>query len=90
MNPYPQGFYLGSKPTEPEYELLDFFFFLFRAAPMAYGSSQARGKIRAVATATAMTDPSHVCDLCHSSRHRRILSSLSEARDRTRNLMVPS
>ena len=43
----------------------------FRAAPVAYGSSQARGQIRAVAaayaTATAMPDPGCVCDLHHSS-----------------------
>uniref|UniRef100_A0A8C3YEF5 Uncharacterized protein n=1 Tax=Catagonus wagneri TaxID=51154 RepID=A0A8C3YEF5_9CETA len=31
-----------------------------------------------------------VCDLHHSSRQRRVLNPLSEARDRTRNLMVPS
>ena len=34
-----------------------------------------------------MGDPSHVCDLHHSSWQRRILSPLSEARDRTRILM---
>ena len=38
-----------------------FFFLLFRAAPVAYGSSQARGRIRAAASslhqATAMPDP---------------------------------
>ena len=32
-----------------------FFFFFFRAAATAYGGSQARGRIRA--TATAMPDP---------------------------------
>ena len=31
-----------------------------------------------------------VCNLHHSSRQRRILNPLSKARDRTRNLMVPS
>ena len=40
-----------------------FFFFLFRAAPEAYGCSQARGQIRAIvlayATATAQ-DPSRL------------------------------
>ena len=39
---------------------------LFRAVPAAYGGSQARGQIGAVATglatATAMPDPSCVCD----------------------------
>ena len=43
-----------------------------------------------MAYATAMQDPSHVCDLYHSSRQGRILNPLSEARNRTRNLVVPS
>ena len=37
-----------------------------------------------------MRDPSFVCKLHHSSRQCRILNPLSEARDRTGNLMVPS
>ena len=41
-------------------------FFPFRATPEAYGGSQARGLIRATATATS--DPSHVCNLHHSSQ----------------------
>ena len=41
-------------------------------------------------TATATQDPSHICDLHNSSWQRRILNPLSKARDRTRNLMVPS
>ena len=44
----------------------------------------------AYTTATATTDPSHVCDLHHSSQQRRILNPVREARDRTRNPMVPS
>ena len=44
----------------------------------------------AYARATAMPDPSSVCDLHHSSWQHRILNPLSEARDRTRQLMVPS
>ena len=39
---------------------------------------------------TAMQDPSHAYDLQHSSRQHWILNPLSEARDRTCNLMVPS
>ena len=72
------------------------FFFLFafsRATRVARGGSQARGRIGAVATgyrATATWDPSLVCDLYHSSWQRWILNPLSEARDRTRNLMVPA
>ena len=37
----------------------------------------------AYTTATAMPDPSCVCDLQHSSRQLRILNPLREARDRT-------
>ena len=42
------------------------------------------------ACATATQDPSHICDLHHSSRQRQILNPLREARDQTLNLMVPS
>ena len=60
---------------------------------MAYGGSQARGRIRAVAadytTATEMTDPSRIC-LHHSSWQRPILNPLNKARDQTRNLMGTS
>ena len=41
-------------------------------------------------TATAMQDPSCVCDLHHSSWQCRILNPLSKARDQTCHLMVPS
>ena len=40
--------------------------------------------------ATAMPDLSHVCELYHSSQQCWMLNPRSEARDRTRNLMVPS
>ena len=56
---------------------------LFKASPMAYWSSQARDRIGATATATAMPDMSHICDLHHSSRQRQIFKPLSKARDRT-------
>ena len=39
---------------------------------------------------TTATDPSRVCDLHHSSWQRWILNPLSEARDWTHHLMVPS
>ena len=73
-----------------------FFFLVFLpfswAALVAYGGSQARCQIGAVAyaRATATQDPSRVCDLHHSSRQRRIINPLSKGGDRTRNLMVPS
>ena len=67
------------------------FVFVFRAAPTAYGGSQARGPIRAVAaacaTATAMPDPSRVCHLCYRSWQLGILNPVSKARDQTCVLM---
>ena len=47
-------------------------------------------QLPAHARATAMPDPSCVCNLHHSSRQRWILNPLSEARGRTHHLMVPS
>ena len=44
----------------------------------------------AYTTAIAMQDPSRVCNLHYSSRQCRMLNPLSEARDQTHNLMVPS
>ena len=43
----------------------------------------------ATAEATAMQDPSCVCDLHYSSQLHWILNPLSEARDRTHILMDP-
>ena len=88
-------FYLGCLENKVQIYLFIYFIYLFfclfafsRAAPTAYGDSQARDLIRA--RATAMWDPSRICNLHHSSWQRQILNPLSEARDRTRNLMVPS
>ena len=47
-------------------------------------------QLPAYTTATAMQDPSHVCDLHHNSRQHRILNPLSEARDGTHILLDPS
>ena len=44
----------------------------------------------AYTTATATQHPSHTYDLHHSSWQHQILNPWSEARDQTRNLMVPS
>ena len=44
----------------------------------------------AYTTATAMWDPSCICDLHHSSQQCQILNPLSETRDQTYNLMVTS
>ena len=72
--------------------LVFFFFLLCRAAPLAYGGSQARGRIRATAASLHQSHgnarTSRVCDLHHSSPQRRILNPLSETRDRTHNPVV--
>ena len=55
------------------------YFLLFRTTPTAYGSSQARGWIRAIAAG-----------LHHISWQCQILTPLREARDQTRILMDTS
>ena len=66
-------------------------FGLFRAVPAAYGGSQARGPIGAVAAGHShVGDPSHVCNLHHSSQQHQILNTLSKARDQTCVLMDAS
>ena len=47
-------------------------------------------QLPAHATATAMQDPSHICNLHHSSQQCQILNPLSEARDWIHILMDPS
>ena len=51
---------------------------------------QSQLQLPAYTTATATSDPSCVCGLHHSLWQHWILNPLSEARDRTCNLMVPS
>ena len=51
---------------------------------------QSELRLLATATATATQGLSHVFDLHHTSQQHQILNPLSEARDRTRNLTVPS
>ena len=59
----------GSRPVRYVEETA-FFFFFIRASPVVYGGSQAGAEselqMPAYATATAMPDASHVCDLHHS------------------------
>ena len=66
-------------------------FFLFKAEPVAYGNSWARGwigaAVKAYTTATAMPDPSPICDLCCSLQQLWILNLLSKAKDWTCILM---
>ena len=56
--------------------ILFFYFLLFKAAPIAYASSQARGQIRAIAPG-----------LHHSTQQRQISEPLSKAREQTHILM---
>ena len=44
-------------------------------------------QLQAYATATAMWDPSCICDLHHSLQQHQILNPLSEVRDQIRILM---
>ena len=68
-------------------------FFLFRTTLMAYGSSHARGRIRAAAvhhshsSARSEPHPISICDLCYSLQQGWILDPMSEARDQTHILM---
>ena len=65
------------------------FVLLFRAIPAACGSSQARveSELQLPATATAVWDPSHFCNLYHNSWQCQILNPVSNARDQTHILM---
>ena len=69
------------------------FFCLLRAASSAHGRSQARVEselqLPAYATATAVQDPSCVCNLHHSSQQSWTRGPLIEARDLTCILMDP-
>ena len=47
-------------------------------------------QLPAYARATATPEPSHICDLQHSSWQRQVLYPLSEVRDRTCHLTIPS
>ena len=64
-----------------------FFFFFFFLGPLLWYMEGSRLgdepelQLLASATATAMWDPSCICDLHHSSWRYQILNPLSEARD---------
>ena len=60
------------------------------AAPVAHGSSQARGPIRAAATAAAPRDPSGVFDRHQKLPQHRMVNPPSEARDETHILLDTS
>ena len=67
-----------------------FFFLLFRAAPAAHGSFQARGPIRPTVASLCHSHSNISMSHIHGSQQRWILSPLSKARDQTYNLTIPS
>ena len=64
-----------------QYQMLNIVLSLYLTTSSTSGSSQAGAELElqlpAYTTATAMWDPSHVCDLQHSSQQRQILNPLS-------------
>ena len=80
----------------PKYSFLFlFFFFLICFLGLQHMEVPRLGvkselQLPAYATATAMQDPSGVCDLHHSSWQHWILNPQNEVRDGIHNLMVPS
>ena len=93
---YPERF--GNVQANADFLLFEYFYFIFifcflgphpwhMEIPRLGVESQLQQL--AYTTAIAIQDPSRVCDLYHSSGQGWILNPLSEARDRTCNLMVP-
>ena len=74
--------------------IIIFVFAISRAASAAYGDSQARGQIVAVATGLSQSHSNLGSEPCLQPTPQltecQILNPLSKARDRTRNIMVPS
>ena len=66
------------------------YFLLFRAVHMAYDRGWTGAMLLAYTIGTAAWDPSHICDLHHTSWQHWIPDPLSEARDRTRIFMDTS
>jgi len=81
---------LSSLGAGPESRSWLFYFCLFRAIPVAYGCSQARGPIRAVAADLCRIWAVSVCNLHHSLWQCQIPNPLSEVRDQTCVLMDAS
>ena len=79
--------------TAPQWEPPFFFFFCLFLGPNVQHIEVPRLGVKselqlpAYATVTAMPDPSHICDLYHSSWQCRILNPLTKTRDGTCNLI---
>ena len=83
--------------VDGELYLFIFYFFVFLGphhrhmeVPRLGVKSELQLPAYTTAAATAMPDRNRVCNLHHSSWQHQIRNQLIEARDRTRNLMVPS
>ena len=72
--------------------MYNFFFFFFFLVFLETHPQHMESELQLLAdtTATAMQDPSHICDLHCSSWQCQILNPLGEARDRTCALMDAS
>ena len=83
--------YLRTLGEKNELDNEMYLFFLFKAAPVAFGSSQAgvelELQLQTYTTATAMPDLSPICELCCSLWQSGILRPLSGVRDQTCILM---
>ena len=76
----------------PDLRFPFFFFFVFLGQHLQHMEVprlvvQSELQLPAYTTATAVWDPSRICNLHHGSQQCRILNPLSKAGDRTRNLM---
>ena len=67
---------------------ISFTFLLSRATPVTYLGVQSELQLLANTTATAMQDPSRICDLHHSSQQCQSLNPLRKAWDQTQNLRM--
>ena len=72
-----------------------FFFFCFLGPHLRHMEVPRLGvqlklQLSAYISATATPDSSRICDLHHSLQQHQSLNPLSEAKDQTHNLMVPS
>ena len=85
-----------STVTKSLFSIITFFSFFYFLGPHPQHvkvprlGAKSELQLPAYATATAIRDLSHVCDLHHSPRKCWMLNPLSGARGQTHNLMVPS
>ena len=88
------GVWICALNEERSSDALSFFFCFLGLHPrymeVPRPGVESKLQLPAYTTATATSALSHVCNLHHSSWQHRILNPLSEARDQTCNLMVPS